>query len=151
MNYFIGILLVFLLLFRDRRPYWRIVKKWCQSFNLEIKYTSRYEEIFACDPDTRVVYICKYNKAFHDKQVYIYSIAHELGHLIGFEIDEEFYIRKKRISNRITKEQVIADEIRAWKIAELLLKDAKLYEKESFEKLRDRCLHEYDYANMEQI
>lgn len=142
LNSILTLLIAFFVSIFDRKPYWYIIKKWCEPFNITIKYTDQHKEIWAADPDLRMIFISRYNKSFRNKREYLYSVAHELGHLVGSEIDEEFYMRKQRISNRINKRQILADEIRAWNVAEILLRDANLYHEE-FCILRDRCLKEY--------
>lgn len=135
--------------FSDRRPYHSVIKKWSRPLRFKIKYYSRYSDLFECDPEDGIIYISRFNKALHNKREYIYSIAHELGHIIGAMIDEETGL-EPRISDRETKRAIIADEERAWDIARILLKKEKLYEYHSFNGLKERCLTTYRATRAEQ-
>lgn len=134
----------------DKRPYSYAIKQWTRPFNITIKYYSRYTDIFECDPEEGIIYISRYNKAIHNKREYIYSIAHELGHIIGALLDEEYHSDDMhKICDRETKQAIILDEERAWDIARLLLQDAGLYEYHSFKDLRQRCISTYKMAKQE--
>jgi len=147
----VGTLLCLHLIFSDKKPYKSIVKEWSRPFNLKIIYYNRYSDIFECDTEEGTIYISRFNRSVHNKREYIYSIAHEIGHLIGALMDEEFDDGDTpKISDRETKKAIILDEERAWDIGRLLLKDAKLYEYHSFKKLREDCLKTYRDAKFKE-
>lgn len=144
------VLIIVLVLYFDRKPYSKVIKQWAKPFNLKIKYYSRYTDIFECDTEEGIIYISRYNKSIHNKREYIYSIAHELGHIIGALLDDEYHSDDPhRICDRETKQAIILDEERAWDIAKDLLKDANLYEYHSFMDLRQRCISTYKMAKQE--
>jgi len=144
-NVVLTFILTLLAVISDRLPYYFVIRKWASFFDLQLTFTSRYTDCFECDLDDKILYISRYNKSVHNRDEYIASIAHEVGHLIGAAIDEK-YPEKYQLSRRSSKKSIYLDEARAWKIAEILLQDAELYNPDRFISLRDRCLLEYRKA-----
>lgn len=133
-----------LLKFADRHPYHKIIKQWSKLFHLKVKFHNRYSEEFSVDVIEDVLYISRYNKAVHDKYEYLYSIAHEFGHLIDYAYKEYSHKETEFYDNLTDTEAIYRDEVVAWKIAKTLLtSNSEEYDEERFSSLRDRCLEEY--------
>ena len=132
-------------IYSDRRPYDKLIRRWASLFHLKVKYYSRYTEKFEVDIVDDVMYISRYNKAVHDKKEYLYSIAHEFGHLIDAAY-QEYYDNENYYDRLLNKHNIYEDEVQAWKIGKVLLQEAKEYETKSFNSLKRRCLKEYRKA-----
>lgn len=137
------ITILVLLSIPDRQPYRRLVKQWSSLFNLKVVYSSRYSETFEVDIHDNVMYVSRYNKSTHDKDEYIYSIAHEFGHLIDHAY-REYY--DKRVKDSLSAKAIIQEEQRAWKIAKVLLESNGIYDDKKFNDLKNRCLEDYKKA-----
>ena len=131
-----------LTIFSDRRPYDALIKRWAGLFHLKIRYYNRYTTRFEVDIVDDEMFISKYNKAVHDKKEYLYSLAHEFGHLIDAAY-QEYYDEENYYDRLLNKHSIYEDEVQAWKIGKVLLQEAKVYEAKSFNKLKTRCLKEY--------
>lgn len=129
----------------DRKPYNFLIRRWAKLFHLKIKYYNRYTERFEVDVIDDEMFISKYNKAVHDRKEYIYSIAHEFGHLIDAAY-QEYYDDEKYFNRLLDKHSIYEDEVQAWKIGKVLLQEAKIYDSRSFNKLKRRCLKDYREA-----
>lgn len=139
----------FLFLKNDRTPHRQLIKQWATPFRMKIKWLSRYENEnpFSVDVDEAILYISKYNKAVHSSEKqYIYSVAHEFGHLIDNSMQDHFLEEAELQKLATENEQAYQDEVRAWKIGKILLKNAKLFETKSFEKLKRYHLKNYRVA-----
>ena len=137
------ILICLLLLFYDRKPHQEIIKKWCRLFNLKVKYFNRYTERFEVDIFDNTMYISRFNKATHDNKEYLYSVAHEIGHLIDHAYKEYYYEESDVHSESLDKKTIYHGEVRAWEIASLLLKEEGLFDEIAFNNLKERCLDDY--------
>jgi Zn-dependent peptidase ImmA (M78 family) len=140
-----SILLVLISLFAfafDRQPYKKLIKQWSSMFRMKTKYHSRYSDIFEVDVVDNVMYISRFNKAIHSEVEYLYSVAHEFGHLIDHAY-RDYYDQESKLSEN---KAVYNDEARAWRIARGLLQQTEHYDEKAFNKLRARCLQEYKIA-----
>jgi len=132
-----------LLIVPDRQPHNKLIKQWSSLFHLKVKYTSRYSESFEVDIHDNEMYISRYNKGTHDRDEYIYSIAHEFGHLIDHAY-REYYNKEER--DGLSAKAILREEQRAWKIAKVLLESNNIYDKKKFDSLKNRCLEDYKKA-----
>lgn len=146
MKIFLGALIGLLLSLTDRNPYRKIIKKWSRPFNMKVKYYNRYTDHFSIDIIDNIIYISRFNKAVHDPVIYLYSIAHEFGHLIDYAY-REYYYEDQHIHTDVQDNKAIyRDEVVAWKVSKILIKEAGVYDKDKFNKLRDNCLEQYRVA-----
>lgn len=130
----------------DRQPHKKVIGRWANLFYMKTKYLSRYTDQFEVDIINNVMYISKYNKAVHNEKEYLYSVAHEFGHLIDAAY-REYYFEEEELYEKLTdREAVYSDEVRAWKIAKVLLQNAEAYDAKVFNDLRKKCLKEYKDA-----
>ena len=136
----------FLLLLVDRRPNRRIIRSWSKLFHMKVKYHNRYTELFSVDVMDDILYISRYNKAVHDKKEYLYSIAHEFGHLLDYAYKEYYYDDEDLYTSLTDRKAIYQDEVSAWDIAEILLRDAAVLDEKVFFDLKERCLEEYRVA-----
>lgn len=132
----------------DRQPYKPLIKKWSNLFRMKTRYHNRYSDIFEVDVVDNVMYISRYNKAIHSEVDYLYSVAHEFGHMIDYAYKEYYDVdNNDGASDRLTdKHAIYEDEVRAWRVARVLLQQANHYDEKAFNKLRARCLREYKLA-----
>jgi hypothetical protein len=140
-------LITFFAFYFDRRPYEKLINTWCSLFNIKVKYYSRYSDKFEVDVVDGILYISRYNKATHTPREYIYSLAHEIGHLIDHAY-KEYYNKMEDDDEEqeMSRQSIYADEVQAWKIARVLLIEAgepNLYNVKEFNALRKKCLDEY--------
>lgn len=141
--FLIFLILLLLFLMPDRPPYSQVIKQWSKLFNLKIRYSSRFSDHFEVDVIDNILYISRYNKAFHSKQEWLFSLAHELGHLIDHAY-RDYYNKHKNISNtEANKRAIYNDEVRAWRIAKVLLEQRNLLDLKAFNKYKNKCLLEY--------
>lgn len=141
----LGILGLLVLIF-DRQPYSKFIRQWASFFHLKVRYHSRYSEHFSVDIIEGVLYVSRFNRAVHDRYEYFASVAHEFGHLFDYAY-KEYYFDDEDIYCKLTDNKAIyRDEVVAWKIARILLQDAKQYDEKVFNELQDRCLQEYRTA-----
>ena len=144
MNIILGLLLVLLLFHVDRQPYSKIIRSWTKILRVKFVYHGRYTDDFNVDLVDDVLYVSRYHKMTHDPKVYVYSIAHELGHIIDGIYRENAYEDPDEIFDGMTEQHTIyEEEIRAWSIAKQLLIDANIYDESFFIELRDKCLQNY--------
>ena len=130
----------------DRKPYADLIKRWSSLFHIKIKYHHRYSDKFSVDVVDDILYISRFNKATHDEREYLYSIAHEFGHLIDYAYVEYYYDEEELYDKLTDKHAIYEDEIKAWKIAKILLQQAGEYDSKSFNQLKRKCLKEYQQA-----
>ena len=130
----------------DREPYQEVIKQWSKLFNINIKYSHRYTDAFEVDVINNILYISTYNKSFHSKQEWLYSVAHELGHLIDYAYKDYYNKHSSNSSQAMSSKAIYNDELRAWKIAKVLLEQRSLYNEKVFNKFKNECLLEYRKA-----
>lgn len=135
--------IVFLIFYYDRKPYAKIINTWCNLFHLQVIYRDRHREIFEIDVVDQVLYISRYNKATHTKEEYLYSIAHEFGHLVDY-IYRDYY--NKHMKDELSPQAIYNDEVRAWKIARILLQEAGHLDKKLFDSIKNKNLNDYKKA-----
>lgn len=141
--------ITFLVFYFDRKPYSKLIKTWCTLFHMKIRYYNRYTDKFEVDVVDNILYISRYNKATHTVEEYVYSLAHEIGHLIDYAYKEHYYEDDMVASKLTDKQAVYQDEVVAWKIARVLLIEANepgLFNQKTFNSLKNRCLNEYKKA-----
>jgi len=134
-----------LILFNDRKPYHYLVKRWNRMFHHNrIKYLSRWSDDYSVDVHNNVLYISRFNKSVHDRREYLYSIAHEFGHLISEAIEDYYLGTEDEDDNKQDNVQAIYnEEIRAWRIARVLLKEANQFDEKHFNKVMNKNLKQY--------
>lgn len=134
------VLLAILGLVNDYHPKIQKLIELKNSLSFKIEYLSRFEDDYYYLTLKNIVKIPRYNKAVHDEEEYLYSVAHEIGHVIFERIEEE----KEVIGKNFKGYKQITRERRAWDIAEMILEEkGMLKDKTKFYKLRNKCLSDY--------
>lgn len=135
--------ILLLVLLPDRQPYTSLIKTQLRLFHFRIEYSHRWGDRFEVDVMDNILYISRYNKATHTKQEYLYSIFHEIGHMISHSY-REYY--DKFEEDELSSQAIYNEEVRAWRIARTLLESTDAYDKKIFDALRGRHLKDYRKA-----
>jgi hypothetical protein len=112
---------------------------------MKIVFHNRYSSTYNADVIDNILYISRFNKAIHNEQEYLFSLAHEIGHLLDYAYKEHVLDEEELYNGLDNKKAIYADEVAAWKLAEMLLEDVN-YDKEAFEHLKNQCLKQYQDA-----
>ena len=115
------------------------------------------------DRNYEVVFKCGVESCFHDeeKRIYIdlklseknqlYTLLHEIGHLIIFEGKDKRYIKqknmekdKRRIRSYVYKVLLLREEIEAWELGRGLAKELNIwFDEEEYDQRMTKCIKTY--------
>jgi hypothetical protein len=142
---FLFAIILVLIFLPDREPYESLIRKWTRPLKMKIVFHNRYSSVYNADVIDNVLYISRFNKAIHNEQEYLFSLAHEIGHLLDYAYKEHVLDEEELYNSLDNKKAIYADEVAAWKLAAMLLEDID-YNKQAFELLKNQCLKQYEDA-----